>query len=126
MKRSRYPSRSGQSLVEFAVVALVLYMLLAAILTFGHALYVAQGLQGAVDLARGRFRGLRYRRMTRFESILASGVLGSSNSNPSNHDLYDDDFLVFDLDTLGMGRISSPMSFRYGRFESTTGHSDDR
>jgi len=44
-------SRRGQSLVEFAVVALVLYMLLAAILTFGHALYVAQGLQSAADLA---------------------------------------------------------------------------
>jgi hypothetical protein len=42
--------RRGQSLVEFAVVALVVYMLLAAILTFGHALYVAQGLQTAADL----------------------------------------------------------------------------
>ncbi len=29
----------------------MLYMLLAAILTFGHMLYVAQGLQGAADLA---------------------------------------------------------------------------
>ena len=44
-------ARRGQSLVEFAVVALVVYMLLAAILTFGHALYVAQGLQTAADLA---------------------------------------------------------------------------
>lgn len=42
--------RRGQSLVEFALVALVVYMLLAAMLTFGHALYVAQGLQTAVDL----------------------------------------------------------------------------
>ncbi len=43
--------RRGQSLVEFAVVALVLYMILAAILTFGHAIYAAQGLQTAADLA---------------------------------------------------------------------------
>lgn len=43
-------ARRGQSLVEFAVVALVLYMLLAAILTFGHLIYVAQGLQSAADL----------------------------------------------------------------------------
>ena len=42
--------RSGQSLVEFAVVALVMHMMLAAILTFGHTLYVAQGLQTAADL----------------------------------------------------------------------------
>lgn len=47
----RLRSRAGQSLVEFALVALVLYMLLAAMLTFGHMLYVAQGLQGAADLA---------------------------------------------------------------------------
>jgi hypothetical protein len=44
-------ARRGQSLVEFALVALVVYLLLAAILTFGHALYVAQGLQQAADLA---------------------------------------------------------------------------
>lgn len=48
-RRDRF-ARRGQSLVEFAVVALVVYMLLAAILTFGHALYVAQGLQTAADL----------------------------------------------------------------------------
>ena len=43
-------SRRGQSLVEFALVALVLYLLLAAILTFGHMIYCAQGIQQAADL----------------------------------------------------------------------------
>ena len=43
--------RRGQSLVEFAVVSLVVYMLLAAILTFGQMLYSAQTLQQAVDIA---------------------------------------------------------------------------
>jgi len=38
-------------LVEFAVVCLVVYMLLAAVLTFGQALYSAQGVQQAVDVA---------------------------------------------------------------------------
>ena len=47
----RHDARRGQSLVEFALVALVMYLLLAAILTFGHALYVAQGLQQAADFA---------------------------------------------------------------------------
>jgi len=45
--------RKGQSLVEFALVSLVMYLLLAAILTFGHALYVAQQVQMSADfLAR--------------------------------------------------------------------------
>ena len=44
-------NRRGQALVEFAVVSLVVYMLLAAILTFGQMLYSAQGLQQAVDTA---------------------------------------------------------------------------
>lgn len=43
--------RSGQSLIEFAVVALVTYLLLAAILTFGLWFYAAQSTQTTVDLA---------------------------------------------------------------------------
>jgi hypothetical protein len=43
--------RRGQSLVEFALVAVVVYLLLAAILTFGQALYCAQALQQAADVA---------------------------------------------------------------------------
>jgi len=88
--------RRGQSLVEFAVVALVLYMLLAAILTFGHALYVAQGLQGAADLAAREISRTPLPADETFEAILDSGVLG-----PNEHGIFDDDFLVFDLNTLG-------------------------
>jgi hypothetical protein len=43
-------NRRGQSLVEFALVALALYLILAAILTFGHALYVAQNIQSTADV----------------------------------------------------------------------------
>jgi len=43
--------RRGQALVEFALVSLVIYLLLAAIVTFGYMLFVAQGLQQATDLA---------------------------------------------------------------------------
>ncbi|QDU27039.1 hypothetical protein ETAA8_21230 [Anatilimnocola aggregata] len=50
-KRPSKRLRRGQSLVEFAVVALATYMLLAAILTFGFYFYAAQGAQAAVDLA---------------------------------------------------------------------------
>ncbi len=45
--------RHGQSLIEFAVVALVTYLLLAAIITFGFMFYAAQGTQSTADfLAR--------------------------------------------------------------------------
>jgi hypothetical protein len=49
--RSPSRRRRGQSLVEFALVALVTYLLLAAIFTFGHALFAAQQAQSIVDFA---------------------------------------------------------------------------
>lgn len=86
--------RRGQSLVEFAVVALVLYMILAAILTFGHAIYAAQGLQTAADLAAKEISRAPLAADDTFEDVLDSGELGT-------HNIYDDDFLVYDLDSLG-------------------------
>jgi len=94
MKPSRHSNRAGQSLVEFAVVSLVLYMLLAAILTFGHMLYVAQGLQGAVDLAAREISRTPLPAATTLEAVLADGSLDV---------IYNEDNLVFDLDTLGPG-----------------------
>ncbi len=44
-------NRRGQSLVEFAIVSFVVYMLLAAILTFGQMLFYDQTLQQAADVA---------------------------------------------------------------------------
>ena len=90
--------RTGQSLVEFAVVALVLYMLLAAILTFGHALYVAQGLQTAADLAA--------REISRTPLSVAVESLdrddGTVEYALSDEDvrarIFDDAYLVIDLD----------------------------
>jgi hypothetical protein len=46
-KRTR---RSGSVLVEFALIALVLYLILAATLEFGRALFGAQVLQQAADV----------------------------------------------------------------------------
>jgi hypothetical protein len=46
----RRTKRRGQSLIEFAVVALVTYLLLAAIITFGFYFYAAQGSQSTVDV----------------------------------------------------------------------------
>ncbi|MDB5341641.1 MAG: TadE family protein [Schlesneria sp.] len=46
----RASNRRGQSLVEFALIALVFYLLLAAVISFGQALFAAQQLQSAADL----------------------------------------------------------------------------
>ncbi len=95
MKPLRRHIRAGQSLVEFAVVSLVLYMLLAAILTFGHMLYVAQGLQGAADLAAREISRTPLPAETTLETVLADGLLES---------IFSEDNLVFDLDSLGAGQ----------------------
>lgn len=44
-------ARRGAVLVEFALVALVLYVVLAAVIEFGRALLLAQGAQAAADVA---------------------------------------------------------------------------
>ncbi len=91
MKRVLPQSRSGQSLVEFAVVALVMYMLLAAIVTFGHMLYVAQGLQSAADLAaREISRTPLPADMLSLEEALENETVKST--------IYDPAYLVIDLD----------------------------
>ena len=46
----RRRGRQGQALVEFSIIALALYLLIAGVLEFGRAIYVAQGLQSAADL----------------------------------------------------------------------------
>lgn len=43
--------RRGQAIIEFAIVALVMYLLLGAILTFGQWFYSAQTMQQAADVA---------------------------------------------------------------------------
>lgn len=95
------PNRRGQALVEFAVIALALYLILAAILTFGHLLYVAQGLQTAADLGAREFS------RTPLPAIDTSGSEPESFTfqDALNHPtvltrIYNPDFLVYDLDEL--------------------------
>ena len=97
MKSLRCHNRAGQSLVEFAVVSLVLYMLLAAILTFGHMLYVAQSLQGAADLAAREISRMAI--SIAIESLDDDGA-GNSALDDENvrSGVYDDAYLVIDLD----------------------------
>lgn len=87
----RQTIRRGQSLVEFAVISLVTYMLLAAILTFGHLLFVAQGAQQAVDsLAREISR----------TPLPAESTLEDALEDNEVKRIYDEHYLVIDLDNL--------------------------
>jgi hypothetical protein len=96
--RNRVRNRRGQSLVEFALVALVMYMILAAILTFGHALYVAQGLQQAADL------GAREISRTPLPVITPDGepfTFDHALDDPKVRDrIFNPHYLVVDLDTI--------------------------
>ena len=83
-------ARRGQSLVEFALVALVMYMILAAILTFGHALYVAQGLQQAADLGAREISRTPLPAVSTFEDAL--------NDDNVREKIFDDAWLVIDLE----------------------------
>ena len=49
--RRSHRNRRGQSLVEFAIVALAVYLLLGGILTFGQLFYEGQTVQQAADVA---------------------------------------------------------------------------
>ena len=103
--------RRGQSLVEFALVALVVYLLMAAIITFGFALFAAQTNQQAVDVAAREIA------RTPIPLNFASGgtikledvLYGDANTNAELSDVrgrvFDEHYLALDvtgLDANGM------------------------
>jgi len=87
----------GQALVEFAVVSLVIYMLLAAILTFGHALYVAQGLQSAVDLAAREISRTPLPADITLDNPADDPEPGALHHDDVRNRIFDEAFLVIDL-----------------------------
>ena len=82
----------GAVLVEFALIALVSYMLMALIITFGHALYVAQTLQQAADLLARELARVAAPVNRNFEEVIETA--------PANQQIYSSNFLVVDLDDL--------------------------
>ena len=86
---TRRGRRHGQSLVEFAVVAIVLYLLLAAILTFGMLLYGAQTIQQAADFAARELARTPLPATIDFEQAL-------QDDRVRQH-VYSEDFLAIDL-----------------------------
>jgi hypothetical protein len=93
--------RRGQSLIEFAVVALVTYMLLAAIITFGFLFYAAQGARTAVDLAAREISRTLLPADTRtLDDVLRADANSNAELTEVRKRIYDDHYLVLNLDTL--------------------------
>ena len=111
--------RRGQALVEFAVVCLAVYLLLAAILTFGQWLYSAQGLQQAVDVAAREIS-----RTPLPAALTSSGgtmtlsyaLTGDWTQDPSlkpvRQQVFDDNLLVLAIDPVQSG--TGGMTFNGG------------
>ncbi len=91
---------SGSVLVEFALVALVLYLLLAATIEFGRAFYCSQVLQAAADVAARELARTPLPPNLSFEEALQWEDLPGSGIRPARR-IYDPHYLVLDLDTLG-------------------------
>jgi hypothetical protein len=104
--------RRGQALVEFALVALVVYMILAAILTFGQLLYCGQGLQQAADLAARELSRSPLPAIDQFNDFLTS--TGSAEIAARKR-IYNDKYLVLTID-------SNPLPSPAGEVTYNGGH----
>jgi hypothetical protein len=101
---SKGRSRRGQALVEFAIVALVVYLLLGGILTFGQLFYCNQTIQQAADRAAKETSRtpLPAATTTSGSGISLTYVLwGDAETDPSllavRKSLFDGKYLRFDL-----------------------------
>jgi hypothetical protein len=133
-------------LVEFAMISLVLYLLLAAVLEFGRALFAAQILQQATDVFA--------REVARTPGLPATGAtLADALANPQfnqkvKQTIFDVDLLVVDAgllqpdenlihyfqrtDAPSVNKLLAPLMtydrangvYRYpGRYDASAGHS---
>ncbi|WP_372717896.1 TadE/TadG family type IV pilus assembly protein [Novipirellula sp.] len=90
--RSRCHKRSGQALVEFGLVALVLYMLVGGAITFGIWIYAAGQIQQAANVGA--------RELSQTPLPFDETFEGALNQEVVRKRVYDDRWLVIDLDEL--------------------------
>ncbi|GAB5516459.1 TadE/TadG family type IV pilus assembly protein [Rhodopirellula baltica] len=90
--RSRCHNRSGQALVEFGLVALVLYMLVGGAITFGIWIYAAGQIQQAANVGARELSQTPLPFDETFENALEDSTV--------RRRVYDDRWLVIDLDEL--------------------------
>jgi hypothetical protein len=86
--------RRGQVLVEFALIALVMYLLLAATIEFGRMMLAAQTLHSAADLAA--------RELAR-TPLPANTTLDEALRQVAARQIFDEHYLVISLDDLPAG-----------------------
>lgn len=99
MLANRHAARPGQSLVEFAVIALVLALLLAVTVEMGRALFGAQTIQAAADLAAREIS--RTPLAVTYTSLYGSGggdATAALNDPTVRQRIFDERLLVIDLD----------------------------
>jgi hypothetical protein len=84
--RFRRRSRRGQALIEFAIIALVLYLLLAAILTFGLLFWVGSTTQDAVSVGAQEIARMPFPA----NAVLGLGVLDPMAPTPGQTIVKDD------------------------------------
>ena len=89
---SRRHNRSGQALVEFGLVALVLYMLVGGAITFGIWIYAAGQIQQAANVGARELSQTPLPFDETFENALEQKIVRQR--------VYDDRWLVIDLDEL--------------------------
>ena len=92
MNQHHRKQRSGQALIEFALVALVLYLIVGAALTFGIWLYAAGQIQQAANVGARELSQTPLPFDSTFESALDTSVVRQR--------IYDDRWLVIDLGQL--------------------------
>ncbi len=115
LRGRRRRDRRGQSLIEFGLVALVLYILMAFVLDFGRGIHGAQVIQSAADLAA--------RELSRTPLPASTETFIQAMTNePAFQAVYSENFLAVDisgqpagedlltyLDSLGMPPVNKAL-----------------
>src|ERR1700676_5345696 len=92
--------RKGQLLMEFAFIALILYLLLAGIIDFGRAMFAAQVIQQAVDTsARELSRTPMPAASTAPQTNTLTGANGMFATNAAAQQVYQEGYLVVNVET---------------------------
>jgi len=90
--------RRGSVLVEFALIALVLYFLLAATVEFGRIMYSAQTVQQAADVAARELAKTPLPPTLTFDQFLFPQAGEDASVAPARARVYDRKYLVLPLD----------------------------
>jgi Flp pilus assembly protein TadG len=93
--RGRFRTRRGSVLVEFAFIAIILYLLLAGIIEFGRGMFAAQVIQQAADAAARELS-----RTPMPPTGILTGDTGILRTNAAAKQIYDEQFLLVDKATI--------------------------